>query len=298
MRILLIDDETSFIDRLSSRLEKRGFSVSTADDGMAGLDIFLSNPESYDVIITDIKMPVMDGIELLNQIRKKDYSTPVVIMSGYDDMTQSIQALRLGAFDYLTKPIRLDQLYSTLAKLESIRRASQKVMELLPFISGEISIETPSRIKYVESIIAYLQRQIDPICKNNGIDLFNISLCLQEAITNAIIHGNLSIDSEIKEESWERFESVRKEREQHPDYGDKKVLIRYRFDPDKMYFEVEDEGEGFDREILPDFEDPNTVVSSGRGLLYIQTFMDHVSWNGAGNLIQMEKKIKPVEMEP
>ncbi len=294
MKILLIDDETAFVEKLSSRLSKRGFSVSTAADGLQGLEVFLNSPDTFDVIITDIKMPVMSGIELLNRIRKNDFDTPVVIMSGYDDMTQSIEALRLGAFDYLTKPIRLDQLYSCLSKLASIRRASRKVQEILPFISGQIEIEIPSQLMYVESVIAFTQRQVDPVCKTHGINQFNISLCLQEALSNAILHGNLEIPSPLKEESWEKFELLRKERENDPIYKDRSVQIRYSFSPTELIFEVEDQGNGFDPSTLPDYADPGSlVVSSGRGLLYILTFMDEVTWNQTGNLIRM-KKLLPV----
>lgn len=291
MRILLIDDENAFVERLSARLSKRGFSVTSAEDGLSGLETFLNTPSNYDVILTDIKMPVMDGIELLKRIRNNDFDIPVIIMTGMDDMSQSVEALRHGAFDYLTKPIRLDQLYASLAKLETIRRASIKVIELLPFVSGEIQIQIPSRISYVESVIAYLQRLIDPICHSHGINLFNISLCIQEAMTNAIVHGNLDLPSQLKEHSWEKFESSRKERESDPEYGDKQVTIRYKFSPDHLSFSIEDEGKGFDPKTLPNYQDPDSLMSSGRGLLYILTFMDQVDWSSSGNIINMRKNL-------
>ncbi len=296
MRILLIDDEIAFTDKLSNRLSKKGFDVSTADDGMKGLEIFMNAPEEFDVVLTDIKMPFMDGIEFLNQIRKHDYDTPVVIMSGYDDMSQSIQALRLGAFDYLTKPIRLEQLYSTLNKLDSIRQTSRKVIQLIPFIEGDLQITIPSKQSYVESVIAYIQQQIDPYCRANGINLFNISLSLQEALSNAILHGNLEIPSHMKEDSWETFEKIRNEREQSEPYCRRNVIIHYHIHPERMVFEIQDEGNGFDRSGLPDLDDPGTLVSSGRGLLYIMTFMDKVEWNEKGNIIRMSldlNKINP-----
>ena len=290
MNILVIDDEPLFLERLCSRLQRRGFTVKSASDGKAGVDLFLQNPEQTDVILTDVKMPGLDGIGLLKKIRDHDYDTPVVVMSGYDDMKKSIEALRLGAFDYLTKPIRLEQLYASLGKLESLLKNRQKIYDLLPHVQGEIRVEIPSRLRYVESVVAYARNQIEPACHAHGINIFNISLCLQEALTNAIIHGNLEIPSEIKDASWEDFEQERQNRESDPAYGDRSVLIFIKFDSDGIIFEVEDEGPGFDRSEMPDFQDPGNLLSFGRGIFYIMTFMDGVEWSDSGNRILMRKK--------
>lgn len=291
MKILVIDDEPLFLERLCSRLERRGFDVSSAGDGKTALELFLKSPVAFDIILTDVKMPGIDGIQLLKQVRDNDYDTPVVVMSGYDDMKKSIEALRLGAFDYLTKPIRLDQLYTSLSKLESLLKNRQKIFELLSRVQGEIKVEIPSKLRYTESVVAYARNQIEPVCQAHGINIFNVSLCLQEAVTNAIVHGNLEISSELKESSWEEFEALRKERENDPAYGERRITFRMKFDSSIMMFEVEDEGQGFDPATLPDFQDPSNLLTFGRGIFYILTFMDEVKWDKGGRLISMRKKL-------
>lgn len=291
MRILMIDDEPVFLDTLSKRLRKQGFTVTTASNGREGLDRFLNSPDEFDLILTDIQMPIMDGLEVLKQIRHQDHDTPVIIMTGHSELEKSIQALRLGAFDYLLKPLDLGQLYSSLRKLKSIRISLTQVSEILPLTEGHVSITIPSRIRFVEGAIALLQKYLDPVCQANDINIYSISLCLQEAITNAIIHGNLELSSSLKEESWEQFDTLRAEREEVASFGDRKTIIRFEFNSNMLRFEIEDEGQGFDVSALPDFNNPNTLLSTGRGLLYIFSFMDSVSWNEGGNCIIMVKKL-------
>ncbi len=291
MRILVIDDEPVFLDKLANRLSRRGFEVQAASNGQAGLKVFLNSPADFDVILTDIRMPSMDGIELLKKVRDEDYHTPVIIMSGYDDVKKSIEALRLGAFDYLTKPLRLEQLYSSLSKLESLMKSKQKVMELLPHIKGEVEVDIPSKLAYLENIIAYSRALMEPMCHANDINIFNLILCIQEALTNAVIHGNLGISSNLKEESWEEFEKLRQDREQDPVYQSRTVRYVMRFNPTELEFEIEDEGDGFDVAKVRE-TDPGELLSSGRGLFYIRTYLDYVEWNEKGNRIIMRKKLK------
>ncbi len=287
----MIDDEKIFLDTLSRRLSKQGYQVTTASHGKEGLDRFLDTPDEFDLILSDIQMPVMDGLEVLKQLRHKDYDVPVIIMTGHSELEKSIQALRLGAFDYLLKPLDLSQLYTTLQKLKSIRSSLNQVNEILPHVSGTIQIALPSRLEFIDKVIAYIQREMEPICRRHSINIYSVSLCLQEALANAVIHGNLDIQSHLKEESWEKFEEIRLKREQDSDYGGKEVQITYSFDPDFMRFEITDQGKGFDPSSLPDFTNPATLLSTGRGLLYISSFMDRVVWNKTGNSITMEKHL-------
>ena len=101
--ILIIEDEEDILALLSSLLENEGYKIITACNGREGLDKFQEhNP---DLILTDVKMPVMDGIEVLREVKTKESDTEVIILTGHSDEATAIDCLRLGAYDYFCKPL-------------------------------------------------------------------------------------------------------------------------------------------------------------------------------------------------
>lgn len=102
--ILILDDEDSIRESLASFFEDENFLVFTAGDGKTGLDIFFN--ETVDVVITDLRMPEMDGIEVMKTIHKTRPDTPMIVVSGAGRKEDIINALRMGAKDYITKPIQ------------------------------------------------------------------------------------------------------------------------------------------------------------------------------------------------
>jgi len=110
-RILIIDDERSIRNALREILEYEKYQVDDAADGPSGLEFVAK--ESYDVILCDIKMPQMDGIEVLEQIQKTTDS-PVVMISGHGTIETAVDAIRKGAYDYIAKPLDLNRLLITI----------------------------------------------------------------------------------------------------------------------------------------------------------------------------------------
>ena len=107
-KVLLIDDEELIRRRLSEILTMEGYEVSVAENGEAGLEIF--KKENPEIVVVDIKMPGMNGIEVLRQVKEISSQTEVVIITGHGGTETAVQALRGGAYDYITKPISIDEL--------------------------------------------------------------------------------------------------------------------------------------------------------------------------------------------
>ena len=102
-KILCIDDDRSFLELLGEFFEREGFSVTTAEDGQKGLETFWSIKP--DIVLVDLRMPHVSGFEVLQALSGESPDTPVIVISGEGEMADVIQALRLGAWNYQTKPI-------------------------------------------------------------------------------------------------------------------------------------------------------------------------------------------------
>ena len=107
-RVLLVDDELDFLDSLSQRLRLRGLPVFTAASGPAALEVL--GREAVDVVVLDVRMPGMDGIETLRRIKERHPRVEVVMLTGHADLESSLEGMRFGFFDYLTKPVAIGDL--------------------------------------------------------------------------------------------------------------------------------------------------------------------------------------------
>ncbi|MBW2708083.1 MAG: response regulator [Deltaproteobacteria bacterium] len=117
--VLLVDDEVPFVEAMARRLKKRDVNIATAFSGSEGLDV-LGEDSSVEVVILDVKMPGMDGIETLSEIRKKFPLQEVIMLTGHATVETGIEGMKLGAFDYLMKPCDMDVL------MEKVKEASAK----------------------------------------------------------------------------------------------------------------------------------------------------------------------------
>ena len=148
IHLLLVDDEHSFVEVMSQRLGKRGFVVTVAVSGQDALNR-LEADESIEVIILDVKMPGMDGIETLRMIKKNRPLVKIIMLTGHATINSAIDAMKLGAFDYLMKPCDLKELVFKVQKAANIKRNHEtKILEarMRPYISKRDKEQLISKI--------------------------------------------------------------------------------------------------------------------------------------------------------
>jgi DNA-binding NtrC family response regulator len=122
--VLIVDDEVAFVETLAKRLAKRGFRVESAHSGQEALDkLGGGGPTTTDVVILDVKMPEMDGLETLARIKDQHPLIEVIMLTGHATVESAIEGMKQGAFDYLMKPCELDVL------IEKLNVASEKKRE-------------------------------------------------------------------------------------------------------------------------------------------------------------------------
>jgi DNA-binding NtrC family response regulator len=118
-RVLLVDDEEEFVSALSERLMLRGIEVESALNGEEALDIMVK--KEFEVVILDVMMPGLGGLQVLRQIKSTYPNTQVILLTGHGATREGIEGMRLGAFDYLIKPVDIEEL------LEKMKQAARTV---------------------------------------------------------------------------------------------------------------------------------------------------------------------------
>jgi len=117
-RILYVDDEEHFRELVQENLAPEGFNVSTAEDGDEALSLLGSG--QFDLVILDIRMPRMGGLEVLDEMKKRGIRSRVIVLTGVDDIDVAVQAARLGANDYVTKPFEIETLLGSINRILSV----------------------------------------------------------------------------------------------------------------------------------------------------------------------------------
>lgn len=140
MHILVIEDELSLSQSIADGLGMDGYEVDACQDGCEALELCLT--EVYDLILLDLNLPGMDGLEILRQFRRENPSTPVLILSARGQIQDKVQGLDLGANDYLTKPFHFEELE---ARIRSLTRR-RFIQEEICLTCGAVSFDTKSRI--------------------------------------------------------------------------------------------------------------------------------------------------------
>lgn len=186
MRLLLIEDEEDLINTLSRGLRKVGYAVDTATDGRDGLDLFYMN--EYDLIILDLNLPSMDGLEILSKIREENQDCKILILSARSNYEQRIEGLDKGADDYLVKPFDFGELNARIRNL--LRRSFTQQSTKLKY--ENIIIDMAKRTVYGEN--------------NENIDIRPKEFAILEYLI--INRGRVISAEELIEHIWDNDESM------------------------------------------------------------------------------------------
>ena len=290
-RTVLVVDDSAMDRHLAGAIVQKleGWKAVFAGNGVEALAAMAVN--TPDLVLTDMLMPEMDGLELVQAIRTAYPMVPVILMTAHGSEDIAIQALQKGAASYVPKKSLARDLPETIEAVVSAAqstRSQQRIHDSLQSLETHFVLENdtsllPSLVNYLEEGMARVK-----MCEPSGLVLLGVAL--HEALTNAIFHGNLELSSTLKETDEKLFYQLAKDRVKQAPYAERRVHVTARLNRDEAAFSIRDDGPGFDPTLLPDPTDPSNLGKpSGRGLLLIQTFMDHVEHNAIGNEIKMVK---------
>ncbi len=126
-RVLVVDDEDDFRETFVKRLEKRNLSVTDAENGEKAMEIL--EEKLFDVVILDVKMPGMDGIETLREMKRKRPLMEVIMLTGHATVESGVEGMKLGAFDYILKPVKLDELMEKMTGAYEKKKAHEEKIQ-------------------------------------------------------------------------------------------------------------------------------------------------------------------------
>ncbi len=297
--VIIAYDEATTRDVLAEIVEQEGLQALGFENGKSALEALHDHADEVMLVISDIKMPVMNGIEFIREARKSFPETPFVIASGYGTKNDIITTLKLGALDYLEKPFRIKDVREIIQKIKQVLYETQQKIELYHYLEGKkICFKITNDIKLVHALVNELIQEIKKIGgKALQPELTGIRMALHEALVNAIEHGNLELSSSLKE-TPHYLEEMEKRITESP-YADRQVLVETTITPTSFTCEITDEGPGFDWRSLPDPRDPeNLFKPHGRGIILMANYFDRMTFNEQGNSIKMEKNLIPEETTP
>jgi CheY-like chemotaxis protein/anti-sigma regulatory factor (Ser/Thr protein kinase) len=288
--VLVVDD--SAIDRrlASGLLEREGdYQILLATNGKDALVALKSQP--VDLVLTDLQMEEMDGLQLVEAVRTDFPLTPVILMTALGSEEIAVKALEKGAASYVAKRRLQQDLMEIVQQVidnSDENRLQSRLMHRLA--RNEFSFVLNNDLSLVHSLVKYLQHTLRCVRLEDEVDRLRVGIAVEEALLNALYHGNLEVSSDLKESDPNLFEETARQRCQQEPYCHRRIFVDALVSRELARFVIRDEGRGFDPQQLPDPCDPaNLEKPSGRGILLMRSFMDEISFNEDGNQVTLVK---------
>ena len=251
------------------------------------------------LMLVDMQDLHKQGIDFVDTMRRKHPLVPVVLLTHRDD-EPIYHALRHGAVNYVPwKCIEsgLCEVAESVLMSVEVRKCRNRLLSYLVEQRHHFVLSNDTTL--VPALIALLQEGILGVGICDQAESIRVNMALEEALLNAIYHGNLEVSSRLRndpERGDEPYRELIDQRRKLAPFKDRKVLVDATITPEEARFVITDEGPGFDPSTLPDPTDPEHLeLASGRGLLLIRTFMDEMAHNTKGNQITMIKKRQPIK---
>jgi CheY-like chemotaxis protein len=294
---VLVVDDSVFDRRLVGQLLESLKDVRLVYAGNALEALAMIERESPAVVLTDLVMPDIEGLELVQQVRARYPHISVILVTAYGSEEVAMQALRAGASNYIPKKRLARDLVPTLKHVLSVAAMTRERRRILRcMFRRESDFVLDNDPDLILPLLKLLHEEIEGLnlC-DKGCQL-QVGVALQEALYNALFHGNLEVSSDLRQEDERLFDNLIEERRVQEPYCMRRIHVQVRLDRELARFVVADEGPGFDTSIFENPvrpEDLNRI--GGRGLLLIRTFMDQVSFNETGNQITLVKFRTPAQ---
>lgn len=298
MPIVLVVDDSPVDQQLVGGLLKRDFDwiVEYANDGEAALemiaDIF------PDVVVTDLQMPKMNGIELCEKTRTNFPHVPVILTTGQGSEELAWQALNAGAASYVPKSALAESLTDTVDQIleySQKNKCHKQLMDCATNCRNQFKLANDPHL--IPPLLDFLQDSLHTLKLGDETEVRQCTVALEEAVCNALYHGNLEMEEQHVRQARHAFREgdihdIVHARQSLDPYQSRSIYIAIDLSNTKAQFIVRDQGDGFDvQNVIPKASDTDHLSElSKRGLTLIRNFMDEVTFNDTGSEIRMTLK--------
>ena len=285
--VLVVDD--SDVDRLLMEGllgQAEGFVVIAAENGVQALKKL--EEWSVDVILTDLQMPKMDGLELVQKVRESKLEIPVILTTGVGSEEIAAEALRAGAAGYIPKSKLNQMLISSIREVLEILNSDQSYNRLLDCSKvSHFEFDLNNDPSLIPLLVDFCEQMLKSLAPLDRIDCLRIAVAVDHALQNALYRGNLEIDSEQNIQGFgtaglEDLPQFVQERFEQEPYKDREINVVIEIKSNGFAIRIRDDGPGFD---TTELEDWNELSSRGTNLM--RAFMDSVQYNSKGNEVKM-----------
>ena len=295
-RILLADNDPDSRGQFCDFFQLRGWEFDVARQGVDLIGAM--SQRDYDLVIADVAMPGTDALTILAEIVKQKPGQAIIAVSAKPSFDEALRYFRNGATDLTARPVDLGWLERSVKQVVHARRVDEKERKLYEFVRQENSTVDISSAELAElgTITLPLISRIADARVLDKNDCLRIRLAVQEAIVNALEHGNLELRSEWKDEigddGFDRFSIERKARLMDPAYCERRIRINASYNAVTLSITIADEGKGFLNEPFGNGKrSPSSVRCSGRGLALMSSAVDELNFDRNGAEVTLVKKI-------
>lgn len=300
MPVVLVVDDSEVDRRLVGGLlpKELDWLVEFAENGVSALEkMRLSVP---DVVITDMMMPEMDGMELVSCIHVEFPRVPVILITGHGSETLAVEALQQGATSYVPKPVLAEKLLETVEQVLAISRADRSYARLINCLSNtQYNFALDNDPTLVPPLVDLIQQMLAGMDCCDATGRMHAGIAIEEAALNAVLAGNLELDAQQVQEARSclrqgQLSELVESRRQTTPYCERVAWIHASISRDEATFVIRDEGPGFDTSRVPERHNAETMEHrEGRGLVLMKNFMDEVQFNREGNEVTMVMRCTP-----
>ena len=296
MPTILVVDDSPVDRRLVGRLLEKNasYAIDYAAHGVEALKQF--EHRVPDVVLTDLQMPNMDGLRLVESVRRLYPLVPVIVMTAHGSEDVAVKAMLSGAAGFVPKG---GPAAALLEAVESVLDAAQpkghhdQLFACLDSIDCQLTLENdrsliPPLLQHVQGLLAGMQ-----LADETG--RLRTALALEEALLNALYHGNLELNPEEAQMAGSQLHGNGQDpaalRRSESPFCNRRIHVGIQVSRSAARFVIRDDGTGFDPTSLPDPYDPaNFLRETGRGMVLMRMFMDEVTFNDSGNEVVLVKR--------
>ncbi|MBF0288754.1 MAG: response regulator [SAR324 cluster bacterium] len=294
LKVLYVEDDEQLQIETAQLFSNFFHDLTSASNGQKGLELYqdaIFAKKPFDIVISDIHMPVMNGIEMLGHIKRINRDQAAIVVSAHDDSNYLMEIINMGIDQFILKPLSLQNFLGVLQRVyhdltqyrEMLQKMEQEERSLEMMEHGVFRFQTPEDVDNLARVLS--QVCPDPLRTMQG---------LLELLTNAVEHGNLGLSYDEKTvlvENMELEEEIENRLQQEKNLKKYGILKFYKSDS-QIRLHIQDQGQGFDFKKYLSFDKNRIFDNHGRGIAMSKTqFFDDVHYIGCGNEVEALVKL-------